>query len=77
MLLIKFYFKIIYYCYVYLDLSFNNITVIEGLNELVNLTDLSLFNNRISKIENMDELTKLTVFSIGNNNLSSLENVII
>jgi len=51
--------------------------VIEGINELVNLTDLSLFNNRISKIENMDELTKLTVFSIGNNNLSSLENVYI
>ena len=51
----------------YLDLSFNNITRIEGLDALTELTDLSLYNNRITVIENMDSLKKLNVFSIGNN----------
>lgn len=50
-----------------LDLSFNNITRIEGLESLTELTDLSLYNNRISVLENMDSLKKLNVFSIGNN----------
>ena len=57
------------------DLSFNNIEVIEGLDSLTQLEDLTLYNNRISRIENMDTLTKLHVFSIGNNNLTELENV--
>lgn len=50
-----------------LDLSFNNITKIEGLDALTELTDLSLYHNRIKVIENMDNLKKLNVFSIGNN----------
>lgn len=58
-----------------IDLSFNNITVIEGLETLTKLSDLSLFNNRISKIENMDSLTNLQVFSIGNNNILGFDNV--
>ena len=57
------------------DLSFNNIEVIEGLDKLVKLKDLTLFNNRISKIENMDSLTQLHVFSVGNNSLKQLDNV--
>ena len=57
------------------DLSFNNIEVIEGLDMLEKLEDLTLYNNRISSLENMDNLTRLNVFSIGNNNLGSLENV--
>jgi Leucine-rich repeat (LRR) protein len=57
------------------DLSFNNIEMIEGLDKLTNLQDLTLYNNRISRIENMDKLTNLHVFSIGNNNLTDLENV--
>lgn len=57
------------------DLSFNNITVIEGLDTLTKLTDLTLFNNRITKLENMDNLTNLQVFSIGNNNIPTLESV--
>jgi len=57
------------------DLSFNNIEAIEGLNELTQLEDLTLFNNRIQRLENMDTLTKLHVFSIGNNDLKELDNV--
>ncbi|KAJ3321556.1 Dynein regulatory complex subunit 3 [Boothiomyces sp. JEL0866] len=57
----------------YKNLSFNNITEIEGLNSLTKLTDLTLFNNRISKIANMDDLVNLQVFSIGNNNIQTIE----
>lgn len=57
------------------DLSFNNITVIEGLDTLVKLTDLTLFNNRISKLENLDALINLEVLSVGNNDVKNLENV--
>ena len=58
-----------------IDLSFNNIEVIEGLDTLVKLRDLTLFNNRITRIENMDTLVHLHVLSIGNNNIKGLENV--
>ena len=57
------------------DLSFNNIEMIEGLEKLTKLQDLTLYNNRISRIENMDHLTDLHVFSLGNNSLTDLENV--
>ena len=57
------------------DLSFNNIEVIEGLDALTQLEDLTLYNNRIQRIENMDSLSKLHVFSIGNNDIKDLENV--
>lgn len=59
----------------YSDLSFNNIEIIQGLDKLTKLQDLTLYNNRISRIERMDPLTDLHVFSIGNNNLTDLENV--
>lgn len=57
------------------DLSFNNIEVIEGLDKLTKMKDLTLYNNRISKIENMESLTQLHVFSVGNNSLKQLDNV--
>ena len=60
---------------VFVDLSFNNIEMIEGLDKLTKLQDLTLYNNRISRIENMDMLTELHVLSLGNNNLTDLENV--
>ena len=63
------------YFYLVLDLSFNNIEVIEGLDKLTKLKDLTLYNNRISKIENMEALSQLHVFSIGNNSLKQLDNV--
>lgn len=49
--------------------------MIEGLDKLTQLEDLTLFNNRIQRLENMDILTKLHVFSIGNNDLKELGNV--
>lgn len=57
------------------DLSFNNIEKIEGLDKLVNLQDLSLFNNRISVIENLDTLLSLQILSIGNNFIPELDSV--
>lgn len=65
----------VYYLTNISDLSFNNIEMIEGLDKLKKLQDLTLYNNRISCIENMDQLTNLHVFSIGNNRLTDLENV--
>ena len=59
----------------YADLSFNNIEVLEGLNKLTKLRDLTLFNNRISRIEGMDALKELHVLSLGNNSLKQLDNV--
>jgi len=40
----------------WLDLSFNCIKEITGLNNLVNITDLSLYNNQIVKVENIEKL---------------------
>ena len=57
------------------DLSFNNIEKIEGLENLIKLKDISLFNNQITKLENMNNLDQLEVFSIGNNQLSDYSNV--
>lgn len=54
------------------DLSFNNIEVIEGLNSLVNLKDLSLAHNHIKMLENMEGLA-LQVLSIGNNQIDRLD----
>lgn len=60
---------------VLLDLSYNNIEKIEGLDTLVKLQDLILFNNRISVIENMDALLNIEIISLGNNLISQLDSV--
>lgn len=49
----------------WLDLSFNNISKLEGLEKLVKLTDLSLFSNKLEKVENIQTLTELVVLSLG------------
>jgi Leucine-rich repeat (LRR) protein len=49
----------------WLDLSFNKISKIQGLDSLVKLTDLSLFANEISVLEGLDTLRDLQVLSIG------------
>lgn len=58
-----------------LDLSFNNIETIEGLDTLANLEDLSLSSNRIAKIDSLDALVKLQVLSLGNNQICNMMNV--
>lgn len=60
----------------WLDLSFNRISVIEGLETLVNLTDLSLYNNRIMVLDGLQNCAKLNIFSIGNNLIRSFEEII-
>ena len=56
-----------------LDLSFNHITAIEGLEKLGKLTDLSLAYNRITRLERLEPLKKLDVLSISGNLIESLE----
>ena len=51
----------------WLDLSFNLITHIEGLDSLTKLTDLSLYSNKITEIGGLERLTELNVFSFGKN----------
>lgn len=58
-----------------LDLSFNRIGKIGGLESLQKLEVLNLSNNRISVIENMDKLENLTHFCIANNLIEQLDNV--
>lgn len=52
-----------------LDLSFNRIREIEGLENLTNLDKLFLSSNKISKIENLSHLTKLTLLELGDNKI--------
>eukprot|EP00064_Thunnus_orientalis_P002945 superscaffoldBa00000232_g2953 len=59
-----------------LDLSFNNIEKIEGLESLRKLEVLNLSNNKIPVIENMDTLEKLTFFCFSNNLVGQLDNVL-
>jgi Leucine-rich repeat (LRR) protein len=53
----------------WLDLSFNLIDKIEGLEKLTKLTDLSLFSNNISQITGLQTLSKLNVLSLGSNKI--------
>lgn len=48
----------------------------EGLDKLVNLTDLTLYNNKIASIDGLQNCTKLNIFSIGNNLIRSFEQVL-
>jgi internalin A len=49
----------------WLDLSFNQISKIEGLCTLQKLTDLSLLDNEIAELEGLDALTSLQCLSLG------------
>ena len=55
-----------------LDLSFNQITVIDGLEQLTQLEDLSLYANEVSKVQNLEKLTKLACLSLGKNKVDQL-----
>ena len=53
----------------WLDLSFNLIEKIEGLEKLQKLTDLSLFSNNVSQISGLESLMRLNVLSLGSNKI--------
>lgn len=52
-----------------LDLSFNRIREIEGLEHLINLEKLYLSSNRITKIENVNHLKNLKMLELGDNKI--------
>jgi Leucine-rich repeat (LRR) protein len=60
----------------WLDLSFNLITKIEGLEKLDKLTDLSLYSNQITVLEGLENLKQLNVLSVGKNKLTSHETAV-
>lgn len=60
---------IVYLLFRILDLSFNRIREIEGLENLTNLDKLFLSSNKISKIENLSHLKKLTLLELGDNKI--------
>lgn len=57
----------------WLDLSFNLISKIEGLEKLTKLSDLSVYSNRIEKLSGLETLTELNVFSFGQNLVKNLD----
>ncbi len=56
-----------------LDLGYNKIRQIEGLEHLVNLRDLVLTSNRIKKMEGLGTLTRLEKLELGANRLRVVE----
>ena len=58
-----------------IDLSFNKIKKIEGLETLAKLEDLSLCNNEIEKIVGLDSCLALNALSLGNNKIKELDQV--
>jgi len=53
----------------WLDLSFNMIEKIEGIEKLTKLSDLSLFSNNIVTISGLETLKNLNVLSLGSNKI--------
>ena len=54
----------------WLDLSFNLIDKIEGLDKLTKLTDLSLFSNEITVLSGLENLPELNILSVGHNKIT-------
>lgn len=60
----------------WLDLSFNLIEKIEGLESCTKITDLTLFSNHITQLSGLENLKELNVLSVGSNKLKNLEDTI-
>ena len=56
-----------------LELSYNNITKIENLQELISLTCLDLSHNNIEVIENLDLMNNLEKLNLNNNKITKIE----
>ena len=52
-----------------LDLAFNKIGKIRGLERLLKLKKLFLIHNKISKMENLEQLTQLEMLELGSNKI--------
>lgn len=52
-----------------LDISFNLLRNIEGVEKLTQLKKLFLVNNKISKIENISNLHQLQMLELGSNRI--------
>ena len=62
----------------WLDLSFNQIEKIEGLDTLVKLTDLSLCSNKIREVNGgLDNLLELNVLSLSKNLIEKYDDTVI
>ena len=55
-----------------LDLGYNKITEIKGLESLVNLTTLKLYYNQITEIKGLDSLVNLTELNLTDNQIIEL-----
>lgn len=60
-------------CLKILDLSYNNIRIIEGLSELHTLETLYLTENKITKIQNLENLTNLRLLELGSNRIREIK----
>ncbi|MEY4902546.1 MAG: hypothetical protein RLZZ292_361 [Bacteroidota bacterium] len=56
-----------------LDLSFNQIIKIEGLEQLINLKNLSFVHNQIRRIEGLEQLTRLEKLFLNQNRITKIE----
>ena len=61
--------------FMHVDLTFNNIKVIQGLDKCTRLTDLALSHNLISKVEGLDSLKNLQVVTFGHNCIEDIQEV--
>lgn len=52
-----------------LDISFNLLRNIEGVDKLTKLKKLFLVNNKINKIENLSNLCQLEMLELGSNRI--------
>ena len=63
--------------YLFIDLSFNNIKNISGLENLLRLKDLSLAHNLIEHVTGLNCLSQLQVLSLGHNLLADLRGTVL
>lgn len=52
-----------------LDLSFNHISQVQGLESLLSLSKLFLIQNKLTKMEGFSSLTQLTMLELGSNRI--------
>ncbi len=60
----------------WLDLSFNSIKVIENIEHLSKLTDLSLQSNQITTVEGLTGMPDLSCLSMGDNSIKSMDGLL-